>query len=83
MLDIDRNLRRFWETDEIGPESYSDPFSPKEKTVIENTNESIKYEDGHYKVAVPWKEEKKSLTLSWDNYAMARNRLNNTEKGLV
>ena len=81
MLDIDRNLRRFWETEEIGPETWSDPFSQKEKTVIENTKESIRYEDGRYKVAVPWKEEKK--TLNSDSYAMARNRLNNTEKGLV
>ena len=81
MLDIDRNLRRFWETEEIGPETCSDPFSQKEKTVIENTKESIRYEDGRYKVAVPWKEEKK--TLNSDSYAMARNRLNNTEKGLV
>ena len=81
MLDIDRNLRRFWETEEIRPETYSDPFNLKEKTVIENTKESIRYEDGRYKVAVPWKEEKK--TLNSDSYVMARNRLSNTEKGLV
>ena len=63
MLDIDRNLRCFWETEEIGPETCSD---------IENTKELIKYEDGRYKVpvSVPWKEKKKSLTLNSDGYAL-------------
>ena len=41
--------------------------------------ESLIYEDGHYSISIPWKEDTPSLP---DNYNMAVKRLQNTEKRL-
>ena len=46
---------------------------------LEKVEKSIKYVDGRYQVAIPWKDDKPELP---DNYSMAVRRLFNTEKKL-
>lgn len=48
--------------------------------VVAKVEESVKFIDGHYQVAIPWKENKLSLP---DNYKIAFQRLQNLEKRLT
>ena len=51
-----------------------------EKASLEKLEESIKYVDGRYQVAIPWKDDECALP---NNYEMALRRLLNTEKRLL
>ena len=52
----------------------------EEKMIVEKVERSIQLSDGHYQVAIPWKENKLSLP---DNYKMVFQRLQNLEKRLT
>ena len=51
-----------------------------EKNAQTAVEESLTYKNGHYTVAIPWKQEKHNLPY---NYDMALSRLQNTEKRLL
>ena len=60
MEDVNVVLQKFWEIDSGGVESL--PIQTVEdKMVVEKVEKSIKCVDGHYQVAIPWKENKLSL----------------------
>ena len=71
MEDVSGVLRQFWEIDSGGVENLA-ILSVEEKMIVEKVERSIELSDGHYQVAIPWKEDKLSLP---DNYKMAFQRL--------
>ena len=79
MEDLNVVLRQFWEIDSGGAESIP-TLTVEDKMVVEKVEKSIKFIDGHYQVAIPWKENKLSLS---DNYKLALQRLQNLEKHLT
>lgn len=54
-------------------------LSKLDTSVLHKSEETLTYSDGRYSVAIPWKELAPKLH---DNYQMALNRLENTEKRL-
>ena len=71
-------LKRFWEIEEVSDTNVL--IKPNEKQAWEIAEKSLQFKDGNYQVAIPWKSETKQLP---DNYRMAVNRLENTEKKLL
>ena len=52
----------------------------EEKLAMEWAERSIKFSNGHYQIAIPWKE---SNLLLPDNYNMAFQRLQTPERHLI
>ena len=52
----------------------------EDRTVLDNTQKSLKFVEGRYQVAIPWK---KNTTLPQNNYEMALRRLEGTEHRLL
>ena len=71
-------LRRFWEIDNSGIDDVQ-VLSAEDNFILDKAQQSIKFIDGHYRIAIPWKEERVSLL---NNYSMALHRLQNLEKRL-
>ena len=55
-------------------------LNPDEQRALEQVKKFLKYVDGRYQMALPWKESVPDLP---DNYDMALRRLCNTEKHLL
>ena len=51
--DISNLLRRFWETENYGASTELHPLTTDEKASLEKLEESIRYIDGIYQVAIP------------------------------
>ena len=64
--DVNGVLHQFWEIDSSGVENLP-ILSVEEKMIVEKVERSIELSDGHYQVAIPWKEDKLPLP---DNYKM-------------
>ena len=77
--DVNITLRKFWEIDNSGIENFP-TLTIEDESILNKAQQSIKYVDGHYKIAIPWKEDEVSLP---GNYSMALYRLRNLEKRLV
>ena len=73
--EISNLLRRFWEIENYGTSTEIHPLTTDEKL-----EESIRYVDGRYQVAIPWKDGEPALP---NDYEMALRRLLNTEKRLL
>ena len=58
-------LRAFWELEALG-------IQPEEKTLYDDFVGSVKFEDGRYKVPLPWREYHDPLP---NNYQLSLNRL--------
>ena len=54
-------------------------MNPDETFAVDTVANSLTFVDGHYTVGMPWKSDKRLLP---DNYSMALQRLQNTEKKL-
>ena len=78
--EISNLLRRFWEIENYGTSTEFHPLSTDEKASLEKLEESIRYVDGRYQVAIPWKDDEPALP---NNYERALRRLLNTEKRLL
>jgi len=64
-------LRKFWEIDGSGMTDL--PFVSKdEQLFLERARKSVRFTEGYYQIALPWKQEMLQLP---DNYKMALNRL--------
>ena len=50
-------LRRFWETDSSGIDD-NQVLSIEENVILNKAQQSIKFIGGHYRVSIPWREEK-------------------------
>ena len=79
MEDVNVVLRQFWEIDSGRVESVP-TLTVEDKMIVEKVKKSIKFIDGHYQVAIPWKEDILSLP---DNCKLAFQRLQNLEKHLT
>ena len=66
---LSEQLRSFWELESLG-------IHEQEKTLYSEFVNHVSFQDGHYKVTLPWKELHDSLP---DNYQLSVNRL----KGLL
>eukprot|EP00731_Ephydatia_muelleri_P014947 Em0008g667a len=62
---LEDQLRAFWELEALG-------IQDKEKTLYDSFTEAVKFENGRYKVPLPWREFHDPLP---DNYELSLNRL--------
>ena len=62
---LEEQLRAFWELEALG-------IPDKEKTLYDTFTKAVKFENGRYKVPLPWREFHDSLP---DNYQLSLNRL--------
>lgn len=62
---LEDQLRAFWELEALG-------IQDKEKTLYDSFTEAVKFENGRYKVPLPWKEFHDTLP---DNYQLSLSRL--------
>ena len=77
--EVNITLRKFWEVDNSGTECLPS-LTMRDEAILKKAQQSIKFVDGHYRIAIPWKEDNVSLP---DNYSMALSRLQNLEKRLA
>jgi len=75
---VDVVLHQFWEIDSSGVRSLP-VMTAEDKLVLDKVQRSIEFVNGHYQVAIPWREDR--LTIS-NNYEMAFKRLQKLEKHL-
>ena len=73
-------LRQFWEVENPRTSHERPVLNPDEQCALGQVEKSLKYLDGRYQVAFPWKGNIPDLP---DNYDMAFCRLCNTEKRLL
>ena len=64
---VNEVLRRFWEIDSSGIQSLP-VMTAEDKMVIDKVQDSIQFVDGHYQVAISWREVGFSIP---NNYKMA------------
>ena len=76
---LNTTLNKFWEVEEF-PTSVVHHVKPEDKSCLDQMETSLQFENGHYEVAIPWKEKNTELP---NNYSQAVNRLENTEKRLL
>ena len=73
--EVNTVLCQFWEIDSSGITNL--PFVSKdEQLLLERAEKSVRFTEGHYQIALPWKQDMLQLQ---DNYRMALNRLENLE----
>ena len=76
---LNTNLKKFWEIEDT-PSSKEQPIiRVEEKSALNKLEMSLLYDDKMYRVGIPWREDRTKLP---DNYKMALQRLENTEKKL-
>ena len=61
---ISNLLRRFWEIENYGTSTEFHPLTTDEKASLEKLEESIRYVDGRYQVAIPWKDGEPALPIT-------------------
>ena len=71
-------LRSFWKVEASGTFKDAKILNFDDKLALEKVENSIKYVDGKYQVAIPWKDDELELP---DNYESAVRRLFNTKRG--
>jgi hypothetical protein len=76
--EVDALLRKFWENENV-VSIESGPWQKEDHLALQKVEQSLKYEDGRYQVAIPWKRSEPTVS---NNYGMAFRRLQNTEKRL-
>ena len=78
--DVDNSLNRFWEIEKSGTDRYGRlVLAEEERLALGRMKDPLKYENGRYREAVPWKENKPNLP---DTKPMALSRLRSTERNL-
>ena len=78
--EISHLLRQFWEIENHRTTHDRLVLNPDEQCAFEQVQKSLKYLDGRYQVALPWKRNVPDLP---DSYDMALRRLYNTERRLL
>ncbi|XP_062580317.1 uncharacterized protein LOC134242249 [Saccostrea cucullata] len=78
--ETDKILCKFWEMEDFSEPKKKQLFSPEERAVYSKVKESLKFVVDHYQVPIPWKTDARNLP---NNYDMALQRLENTEKRLM
>jgi len=77
--EVNSTLCRFWEIDNSGAKNIP-ALTVEDKAILDKAQQCIyKVCDGHYRIAILWKEDKISLP---NNYSVALCQLQNLEKRL-
>ena len=78
--ELDHTLKRFWEVENCGTEARDHIVcTDEEKAALQKVSNSVHYDDGRYRIAVPWKEQRPQLP---NNRQVAVSRLQSTERKL-
>ena len=72
-------VKQFWEIESSLTDDQSVVLTPDEKQALDLVAGSLQYQDGRYRVGLPWKQRPQRLP---ESYAMAMRRLSCTEKRL-
>ena len=73
-------LRAFWEVESLGIKDETEQLmTAEERAAVEQVAETLEFENGRYKIGVPWKEGEPKLINSYD---VALARLKSQEKSL-
>ena len=60
--DVDNSLKRFWEIEKSGTDCEDRLLlTEEERLALNKEKDSLEYENGRYRVAVPWKDDKPEL----------------------
>ena len=78
--DLNAMLKRFWDLEIMVITSPKPVMTPDESVAWHKVSKSIKFENDHYVVAVPWWNERPSLP---NNRPLAEKRLESTERKLA
>ena len=78
--DLNALLKRFWDLETMGITPPKPVMTTDETAAWHKVSKSIKFENDHYVVAVPWRNERPSLT---NNRPLAEKRLESTERKLA
>ena len=77
LQEINGTLAKFWEIESVADNV--ERIMNDDKDTLDLVLKSLRYGNGKYQVQIPWKKEC-HLT---NNYQMALNRLDNTERRLI
>ena len=77
--DLNAMLKRFWDLETMGITPPKPAMTSDESVAWHKVSQSIKFENDHYVVAVPWRNERPSLP---NNRSLAERRLESTERKL-
>ena len=79
--ELNSTLKRFWEIEETPPLNATPIVQIEEKHAMKTVENSMRYDNDQnmYRLSIPWKENMPRLP---ENYNMALQRLQNTEKRL-
>ena len=78
--DLNPTLRkRFWDLETMGITPLRSVMTSDESVAWHKVSTSIQFENGHYVVAVPWRNERPNLP---NNRPLAEKRLESTERKL-
>lgn len=78
--EINSTLKQFWTIENCGTANSPVIIAKEDKLVFDQAEKSLKFENGHYEVGIPWKPDAPKLQ---NNYDMALQRLKNTEQRLL
>ena len=78
--DTSQLLERFWEIDTTGLPTVKARYNDDEINNLEMVKKIVQFQDGHYEVSMPWKNDPDKLP---ENYAAAYKRLMSTKKKLT
>ena len=78
--DLNALLKRFWDLETMGITPPKPVMTTDETAAWHKVSKSIKFENDHYVVAVPWRNERPSLP---NNRPLAEKRLESTERKLA
>ena len=78
--DLNALLKRFWDPETMGITPPKPVMTTDETAAWRKVSKSIKFENDHYVVAVPWRNERPSLP---NNRPLAEKRLESTERKLA
>ena len=76
---LNQNLKKFWEIESASTTLETPVVRTEEQIALNKVKQSFTYEQQMYRVGVPWKCNDPALP---NNYKMALQRLENTEKRL-
>ena len=78
--DVNNSLKRFWEIEKSGTDRDERlVFTKEERVALHKVKDSFKHENGRYRVAVSWKDDKPELP---NTKPMALSHLRSTERNL-
>ena len=78
--DLNAMLKRFWDLETMGITPPKPVMTPDESAAWQKVSKSIKFENDNYVIAVPWRNERPSLS---NNRPLAEKCLESTERKLA